>query len=110
MELIEKVLADDIIPKYPNSIGSGTINLKDENLNIGTVITKLLPYVYAIAGLILLVLLILGGFQLMTSGGNPDKVKAGRGRITAALIGFFIIFMAWFIVKAVEYILGVSVL
>ena len=83
-------------------------NFAFENANIGTIISKLLPYVYVVAGLILLLLLISGGIGLMTSGGNPDKTKAAMGKIQAGLIGFLIIFLAWSIAKIVEVLLGVS--
>ena len=39
--------------------------------NIGSVITKALPYVLVIAGLSLLVMLISGGITLMTAAGAP---------------------------------------
>jgi hypothetical protein len=70
----------------------------------------LLSYIYVAAGLILLVMLIAGGLTLMTAIGNPDKIKAGQGRITSALIGFLIIFISYFIVQLIQVIFGVSIL
>jgi len=104
--LINKVYAEDaIIPGYGNT------GFKfDEGGNVGIVITQLLPYVYVIAGLILLVMLIVGGLGLMTAAGNPDKMKAGYGKITNALIGFLIIFVSYFVVQLVETILGIKIL
>jgi hypothetical protein len=55
-------------------------------------------------------MLIMGGITLMTSGGNPDKTKAGYGRITHALIGFLIIFIAYFVAQLAEVMLGVKFL
>ncbi len=56
----------------------------------------------------LFLMLISGGISLMTSAGNPDKTKAGFGKISAALIGFLIIFISYFMAKIAEAILGVS--
>lgn len=106
--ILKKVLAEEgsvVIPSYPE--GSG---FKFENANVGTILSGLLPYIYVVAGLVLLILLIAGGFQLMTSAGNPDSIKAGSGRIKAALIGFLIIFLSYFIMTAVEVILKVDIL
>jgi len=78
--------------------------------DVGDVVTKLLPYVYVMAGLVLLVMLIAGGLTLMTAAGNPDKIKSGYGRITMALVGFLIIFISYFVVQLVEIIFGVAIL
>jgi uncharacterized membrane protein len=78
--------------------------------NIGEIINAILPYIFVVAGLILLFMLIMGGITLMTSAGNPDKTKAGYGRITHALIGFLIIFIAYFVAQLAEVMLGVKFL
>lgn len=96
--LINKVLAADVmLPTDPTGF-----------TNVGSIIGKLLPYVYVVAGLTLLLFLIAGGIGLMTSAGNPDKSKAAMGKISGALIGFLIIFVSYFIAKIVEVLLGVS--
>ena len=100
--MLEKVLAADNLPSYD---GTG---FKFANSNPAMIIGELLPYIYVVAGLILLLMLISGGIELMTSAGNPDKTKAGYGKISAALIGFLIIFVSYMVAKIVEEILGVS--
>ena len=92
----------DNLPSY------GDTGFKFANTTIGDIVSKLLPYIYVVAGLVLLLMLISGGITLMTSAGNPDKSKAGYGRITGALIGFVIIFVSYFIAKIVEVVLGVK--
>jgi hypothetical protein len=77
---------------------------------IGDIISNLLPYVFVLAGLGLFVYLIIGGFQLLTSGGNPEKVKAAQGKITNAIIGFVIIFISYWLVRILEIILGIQIL
>jgi len=76
--------------------------------DIASILSKLLPYIYVVAGLILLLMLIAGGIGLMTSAGNPDKSKASYGKITGALIGFLIIFVSYFVAKIVEVVFGVK--
>ena len=41
---------------------------------------------------------------------NPEKAKKGKQAITAALIGFMIIFCSYWIIKIIEIITGVSIL
>jgi len=86
----------------PSYDGTG-FNFAYKNTN--DVIGSLLPYIYVVAGLILLLMLISGGITLMTSGGSPEKSKAGYGRITG---GFLIIFISYFVAKIVEVVLGVK--
>jgi len=93
-----------------NLPGYGNSGFKFENGNIGNIFSALLPYLYVAAGLILLIMLIVGGLGLMTAAGNPDKMKAGYGKITNALIGFLIVFISYFVVQIVETILGIKIL
>lgn len=77
-----------------------------EQPKIGTIISALLPYLFVLAGLGLLVFLILGGFQLMVSGGDPKAVEQAKGKITGAVIGFLIIFIAFWLVQILQVIFG----
>lgn len=75
---------------------------------IADIISAALPYVFAVAGLLLLLYLIFGGFGLLTSAGEPKKIQEAQGKITNALIGFVIIFVAYWLVKIVGTILGIE--
>lgn len=75
---------------------------------LGEVIAKILPYIFTIAGILLLFYLVIGGFQLMTSAGDPKGVESAKNKITSALIGFFIIFLSYFIVRLIGQIFGIQ--
>lgn len=77
---------------------------------IGDILSGLLPYIFVIAGLTLFILLIMGGFGLLTSAGSPDKVKAAQGKITSAIIGFVIIFIAYWLMRILEIVFGLNLL
>jgi len=74
---------------------------------LGDLISKILPYVFSGAGIALFLYLLWGGLQFLTSGGEPKAVEGAKKKITNALIGFAIIFAAFFIIKAIEEILGI---
>ena len=63
---------------------------------------------FPIAGILLLAYLIWGGFDYLTSMGDPKKAEAGRTKITNAIIGFFIIFTAYWIVQLVAFVFGLQ--
>ncbi len=76
--------------------------------NFGDLISssKILDYVYSAAGIALLVYLIMGGLQMMTSKGDPKAMQMAQGKITNALIGFIIIAVAFVLVRIIGKLLG----
>jgi hypothetical protein len=72
------------------------------------IIGNILPYIFAAASIGLLIYLILGGFQLMTSRGDPKAAQGAQAKITNAVIGFVIIIFAYFIVQIFGQIFGIE--
>lgn len=87
---------------------SNEVGVKDKFADIGSIISTLIPYIFYGAGIILFLMIIAGGIELMTSGGDPKKVQLARDRITNAVIGFIIIFVAYWITQIIYKILGVE--
>ncbi len=53
----------------------------------------MLGFVLSISGGIVIIIIIIAGYKLMTSQGDPEKVKNARDQLTAAIVGLlFIIF------------------
>jgi hypothetical protein len=77
--------------------------------NLGAVIGAALPYIYVIAGLMLLFNIVSGGITLMTAAGDQNATKMGYGKVTAGIIGFLIIFVAYFVTQIVETVFGVRI-
>jgi len=92
----------------PNQGITGAEGFKE---GIGGIISTLLQNIYVLAGILLFILLIVGGFSFIIGAGeeNPEKAKKGKQAITAALIGFAIIFCSFWIVKIIEIITGMSI-
>jgi len=101
-------IPDAEIPSYPTDDDGNTFKFADAT--VGDIFSAILPYIYVISGLILLFMLIAGGLGLMTAAGDPKKMEASQGRITAALIGFLIVFISYFVVQLVEVMLNVDLL
>ena len=57
--------------------------------------SSILDYVFGAASLALLVYLILGGLQMMTSRGDPKAMQSAQAKITNAVLGFIIVIFAW---------------
>ncbi|MCF7820683.1 MAG: pilin [Candidatus Pacebacteria bacterium] len=66
---------------------------------VGSIIAIVLSFL----GIVFLILMIVGGIQWMTAGGNDERVSKAKSLITNAAIGVVIVFSAyaitWFIVR-----------
>lgn len=82
--------------------------LSKSDLSVGQIVSKFLPYLFVFVGLILLAYLIMGGFEMMTSGGDPKKIQSAQGKVTNAIVGFLIIFVAYWITQILQSIFGLS--
>lgn len=72
----------------------------------GDVISRVMEYAFPFAGIILLFVVILSGYQLIVSGGESAKIQAAGKRITYGLLGFGLLIVSYVVVKTLSYILG----
>ncbi len=79
-----------------------------EQGTIGSIVSEFIKYLFPLAGILLLLYLVFGGFGLMTSGGDPKAVQSAKGKITNALVGFIIVFAAYWIVQILGTVLGIE--
>ena len=70
---------------------------------------KLIQSLLALAGIILFVMLVFGGFKYILSGGNPDSAASARRTITYAIGGLVVIASAYLILVLIEKITGANV-
>lgn len=69
-------------------------------------VTTLLNFGIGIAGGIAFLLIIFGGFQILTSAGNPERLNAGKELISSAITGLLMIVFSVFLLR----IIGVDIL
>lgn len=72
----------------------------DEN-PVAKLIGQAASLIALIAGLVAVIMIIVAGFQMVTSAGNSDAVSKARGRILGAIVGLIIIAFAWTIITLV---------
>lgn len=90
----------------------GTGSLSKVYSTPSVLISLILRNSLTIAGIILLALLIFGGLSFIINAGSGDakKTQAAQGVITSALIGFAIVFLAYFIIQIIQVITGLNIL
>ncbi len=70
---------------------------------IGTIIKSAL----GIVGALTLLMLVWGGFQWLTSAGNPEKVKSGMQTMLWAIIGVILVFASYLLLSTfTDYLTG----
>lgn len=77
--------------------------------DIVPIIENIIGILAPAAAVALLIMLIWGGFQFITSGGDPKAAAAARSTLTYAIIGVILVLVSWLILLLVENITGVTI-
>jgi hypothetical protein len=56
----------------------------------------------ALISTLAVLVIIVGGYRYMTSGGSPDKIEGAKNMITGAIGGLLLVIFAWVILKAIN--------
>jgi len=82
---------------------SGTLTGPD---SLADIYNPILNFVYILAGIIILVSFLWGGFVIISNSGNAQEVAKGQKIITTTLIGLVALISVYWIVQLVEYLTG----
>lgn len=67
--------------------------------NLGGVLSGLLEIAFYIAAFLAFYFLVWGAFQYILARGNKENLAKARSRITWALVGLLVVFLAYFIAR-----------
>jgi hypothetical protein len=82
---------------YFSKIGL-TLNEPFDGLDLMSVIGRIIQIAFALAGLVATFYLIMGGYNYITSGGDPEAAEGAKVMITNAIIGMVVILVSYLIV------------
>ena len=82
-------------------------NLGNEDL--GGIVSKLLPALLTLAGIILFGMLVGGGFTMLAGAADKESQEKGKKMITNAFTGFAIIFLAYWIAQILQVIFKIDI-
>jgi len=69
--------------------------------SVNKLLTKIINWISVIVGIVAVIMIIVGGFRYITSGGTPEKVTGAKNTILYGLIGLIIVALAQVIVRFV---------
>ncbi len=82
----------------PSGAGSGLPN----DTSVSGFVIKIINIALAVAGLIAVLFLIIGGFRYITSAGNEETAEQAKKIITNAIIGIVVIILSFVIVRVIS--------
>lgn len=74
--------------------------------DLPTIVGTIVNYLFGILGVILLTVVLIGGYLWMTAGGNEEKVAKAKGFIVNGINGMIVIFLAYALVYVIMVSLG----
>ncbi len=96
---------------YANSLSDALKGVNDlsETSDVGSFMETIISLAIPLAVFSAFVLLVFAGYQLMTSKGDPDKLKQGKEVITNAIIGLLFILMSVAILLLISNLFGINI-
>lgn len=79
-----------------------------DRATIYTIIQRIIKYLIMIGAPILAIMVIYGGYLILTAGDDPEKVKGGKNTILYAAIGYIIILSSYGVIFIINEVLGVK--
>jgi len=97
---MDKIAQVDLYSNYGSPFGAGP--------GFGNIISFANQAAIVIAGVIIMGMFLFGGLQIIIGAGRNDPQATGRGQkaVTYAVIGFIIVFSAYWIIRIIEIISG----
>ena len=79
------------------------------NITFAKLVGGGIRFILVIAAVIFFFVLVIGGIQWIMSGGDKTGAETARKRITAALVGLAIVFVAWAIGSLINSLFGINI-
>ena len=90
---------------------SGSVGLKNplgQNTTIYSLLNSIVGWLITLGGAIAVLMIVIGAFQMLFSGGDAERFKTGKQTILYTVIGYGIIILAKSITSLIQYMLNVS--
>ncbi len=85
--------------QFTENPGQCDVSSGDANDKINTLIHRIVNLLSAIVGIVAVIMIIVGGFRYITSGGNDTSVTSAKNTILYAIIGLVVVALAQLIVR-----------
>jgi hypothetical protein len=90
--------------KWSDSSGESPATLSD----LEVLFQRVISIALGLGGIVLFVMLVVGGFKYLTSGGDPKAVESAQKTLTSAILGLVLLLSAYLILKLIGNFTGVD--
>lgn len=91
-----------------NPFSTGPLSGNDPQAGLNNIVNSVISIIFAVAGLLFLLMLFAGGIAWITAGGDPKQVAAARSRLQNAFIGLIIVVAAFALTQIILRVLGLT--
>ena|SRR3989344_6970739 len=78
--------------------------------DVGSFVGNIIISAMVLSGIVTFLMLVFGGVQYITSGGDKAQTESARNKITYAIIGLVIVVGSYAIIVLMEAFFGISIL
>jgi len=100
------LLLVSVIPVFADTNTGGGLPNPLAADTIPELLNKIVEFLRDIAAPIVAIMIIVGAFQILFAGGDPEKFKKGKNTILYTVIAYAIIWIGWGITEIIKDILG----
>ncbi len=96
-----------LLAANPFNIKAEDIGLPNTTQNLGDATSRIVYLLVYLIGGLSIIFIIVGGLQMVTSGGSPQRFKQGRETVLYAVVGLVVAIASFSIVSFISGRLGV---
>ena len=85
--------------QFTDNPGQCTVAGEDATTKIDNIVHTVVNLLSAVVGIVAVIMIIVGGFRYITSGGNDTSVTSAKNTILYAIIGLVVVALAQIIVR-----------
>lgn len=82
--------------------------IPDDTSDVVTMISTIITVVYALAGVVAVAFIIMAGYSIITSSGDPNKLKKGTDTLVWAVAGLVLVVCSSILFEFIANLLGVE--
>lgn len=92
---------------YAKALGEGS---PAQIYQLDSLFSGVISVAIGFAALVFFLLIIVGGFKFITSGGSPEKAEGAKNTLTWAVYGIVLVSIAFLIIQLISYFTGVDLI